>query len=59
VTISFTYSDNNDWFVFEQTNFIQEGDSLAFEFGFDNIWDQKTKDLASIDDWVKLSDEEW
>lgn len=59
VTISFTYSDNNDWFVFEQTSFVQEGDSLAFEFGFDNIWDHKTQDLASFDDWGMLSDEEW
>jgi len=59
VSISFTFSDNNDWFIFEQTNFQQDGDALAFDFGLDNAWFQMTQDLSSFDDWSKLSEEEW
>ena len=59
VSISFTFSDNNDWFIFEQTNFQQDGDALAFDFGLDNAWFQMTQDLNSFDDWGNLSEEEW
>lgn len=60
ITITYTFGDNGDWFVFEQSSMEPEDEVfIGFEFNFDNIWAELTKDLKDMDDWGRLNDDEW
>jgi len=39
ITITFSFGDNNDWFVFEQQSVTPEEDiNVSYDFNFDNVW---------------------
>lgn len=59
--ITFSFGDNNDWFVFEQTTVNENGEEEAYitTLDFDNIWAEMTSNLKEFDDWANLNDEEW
>lgn len=59
VSITFSFGDNQDWFVFEQTFNSSPDDEFVISFDFNDAWTQMTKDLNSADDWAKLHDDEW
>ena len=61
ITITFSFGDNQDWFVFEQTNQVMPEDAFNFgyTFDFDNVWAEMTKDLKHQDDWALLNDDDW
>jgi len=39
ITITFSFGDNNDWFVFEQQSVTPEEDiNVSYDYNFDNVW---------------------
>ena len=61
ITITFSFGDNQDWFIFEQTTseMPTEEINVAYDFDFDNIWAEMTKDMNQWDDWSRLNDDDW
>ena len=33
--------------------------NFAYDFNFDNIWAEMTKDMNQWDDWARLNDDDW
>lgn len=33
--------------------------NVAYDFNFDNIWAEMTKDMNQWDDWARLNDDDW
>lgn len=59
-TITFSFGEGNDWFVFEQTTIGENGEEDAFTtLDFDNLWAEMTNNLNDFDDWARLNDDEW
>ena len=59
MTITFTFGDNNDWFVFEQTIMPVEQEIVYIEFDTENLWKEMTKEINHQDEWGMLTDEDW
>lgn len=60
ITITFSFGDNQDWFIFEQTTQMPEEEfTVTYDFNIDNIWAEMTKDLNNSDDWDLLNDDDW
>lgn len=60
ITITFSFGDNQEWFIFEQTNEdANEEINVAYDFDFDNVWAEMTKNIQHFDDWARLNDDDW
>lgn len=33
--------------------------NVAYDFDFDNVWAEMTKDIKHIEDWSRLNDADW